>query len=468
MTTVSPTIDVAARHQALQDKVAEAAERLNVPGVAVGIDAHGEQDIVCSGTTSIENPLDVDAGTLFQVGSTTKTYTATALMILAERGLVDLDATVRTYLPELRLKDEAAAHTVTVLQLLNHTAGWRGDVREDANDGDDALERFVATMAGVDQVTAPGAAPSYNNAAVNVAGRILEKLTGTTYESAIAELLLQPLGMDRSFFFAGEVMSRRFVCGHRRKEDRNEVARPWALPRASHPCGGLVSTVADQLRYARFHLGDGRAPNGEQLISEATLRRMREPTVSLGGGALGDWVGVSWLMRDVEGVRIVGHGGSTNGQQSSLDLVPERDLAFTILTNADAGILLIREISDWILEEYLGVAEPEVDPLALTTSELAVFAGCYDAGHALVDVTVEADRLVLSVRYTEEGLRMLREILGGETPPEQPPIPVRILPRDRFVVVDGDAKGMKGNILRRDDGAIQALNVGGRLAFRRS
>src|SRR5579884_273893 len=118
MATELRSIDLAARHAELEEHVTEAAQRLGVPGLAIGLYAGGAEDYLYYGVTSLENPLAVDAGTLFQIGSTTKTYTATLLMMLAEQGLVDLDAPVRTYIPELRLQDESAAQAVTVLQLL--------------------------------------------------------------------------------------------------------------------------------------------------------------------------------------------------------------------------------------------------------------------------------------------------------------------------------------------------------------
>ena len=91
--------------------------------MAVGV-FHDEQErYAYHGVTSVDNPLPVDASTLFQFGSTGKTFTSTAMLRLVEQGRVDLDAPVRRYVPELRLRDERAAETVTVLQLLNHTAG---------------------------------------------------------------------------------------------------------------------------------------------------------------------------------------------------------------------------------------------------------------------------------------------------------------------------------------------------------
>src|SRR5689334_22637608 len=150
----------------LQDTVSQLAAELEVPGVAVGIVHDGEEHYAYAGVTNVENPLPVDESTVFQFGSTGKTYTATAVMRLVEQGKVDLDAPVRTYVPELRLKDEDVAAKVTVLQLLNHTAGWSGDFMDDMGNGDDALEKFVAAMEFIEQVTPLGATVSYNNASL--------------------------------------------------------------------------------------------------------------------------------------------------------------------------------------------------------------------------------------------------------------------------------------------------------------
>src|SRR5436305_13522088 len=111
----------------LASQLVEMAGELQVPGVAVGIYHEGHEQYAVHGVTSIESPVPVDEDTLFQFGSTGKTYTATAIMRLVEQGKIDLDAPVRTYVPELRLKDEDVARRVTGLQLLNHSAGWPGN-----------------------------------------------------------------------------------------------------------------------------------------------------------------------------------------------------------------------------------------------------------------------------------------------------------------------------------------------------
>src|SRR6266568_4898943 len=108
---------------ALSDFVEATATDFRIPGVAVGVWADGQEIYACHGVTSVDNPLPVDRDTLYVLGSVTKTYTATALMRLVAEGRVELEAPVRRYIPELVLADERAAAEITVLHLLNHTAG---------------------------------------------------------------------------------------------------------------------------------------------------------------------------------------------------------------------------------------------------------------------------------------------------------------------------------------------------------
>jgi hypothetical protein len=86
---------------------------------------------------------------------------------------------------------------------------------------------------------------------------------------------------------------------------------------------------------------------------------MKQPTARIGGGVLGDQVGIGWLLRHLKGVRTVGHGGSTSGQESALQLIPERDFAITILTNAVRGERLHTEILRWAFENYLGIVQED-------------------------------------------------------------------------------------------------------------
>ena len=101
---------------------------------------------------------------MFQIGSITKLWTSSLVMQLVDEGTVDLDATVRTYLPEFRIADEAAASAITVRQLLTHTSGFEGDIFTDTGVGDDCVEKYLGVLHDVPQLFPPGTMWSYNNA----------------------------------------------------------------------------------------------------------------------------------------------------------------------------------------------------------------------------------------------------------------------------------------------------------------
>ena len=449
----------------LQKKLDELVAEHGVPGVAVGVLADGEEHYAVAGVTSVAHPLPVDEETLFQFGSTGKTYTATAIMRLVAQGKVELDAPVRRYIPELKLKDESVAERVTVLQLLNHTAGWSGDVMTDTGRGDDALEKYVTQLAEVEQVTPLGEAVSYNNAALSVAGRLIEKVTGTTYEQAMKDLVLEPLGMTSTEFFPEIIMTKKFVAGHQKQPDgSHEVVGYWSLPRGGSPAGGMSSDIRDQLRWAKFHLGDGRAEDGTEVLPAELVKQMQEPTVDMRGSALGDYVGISWLIREVDGTRLVGHGGTTNGHHSSFVMAPERGVAVAVLTNSGPdGPALYGELQKWALEHYAGVRDVTPEAVLLGDAELAQYIGTYETVAVVVEITSGEGVLQATARIKPEALAELKM----EEQPEQPPIPLGILPGgDQFVGQGEEAGGMRGYFRRDADGKVDAVHLGGRLAVR--
>ncbi|PYE53920.1 serine hydrolase domain-containing protein [Deinococcus yavapaiensis] len=434
--------------------VLEQMRALRVPGVAIGLHTPWETYELCLGVTSVDHPLPVTADTLFQIGSTTKTVTATILMRLVEAGQVHLDEHVRTYLPDLRLQSEDVAARVTVRQLLNHTAGWVGDYFENTGNGDDALTRIVANLADQEQITPLGEVWSYNNAAFYVAGRVIEVVTGMTYEQAARRFVLDPLSLDASFFFQDDVMTRSFAVGHIVKGDRAVVARPWGLPRSANPAGGLASSVRDQLAYARFHMGDGTAPSGERLLSPESMRVLQTPTVRASGGR---HMAVSWFVRDVNGVRFLSHGGATNGQMSAFVLAPDLGFAFTSLTNADLGEVLNKSVQQWVWEHLLGIQEEE--PIFLDVDENTVsdvvgrylMAGTFGGG-----VTVSRNGPELLVEFIPEDYGDLSDT----APDPLPPFPARFCGQDELVATDGMFKGARVDILRDANGQVTWLRLG--------
>ena len=180
---------------------------------------------------------------------------------------------------------------------------------------------------------------------------------------------------------------------------------------------------------------------------------MQQPTVDMPGSALGDAVGISWLLRDVDGVRVVGHGGDTVGQHSTFDMVPERQFAVVGLTNCGPnGNQFLDELGRWALETYLGIVERDPEPLALGDEQLADYVGMYETVAAVATITRDDDNggLILVAEIKPEALEKL-----AEEAPENPPFPLGILPGpgDRYIVTDGPAKGMKGYFVRSADGS---------------
>ena len=435
-------------------------ERLHVPGVALGV-IHGDVEHTAGfGVTNIDHPLPVDADTLFQIGSITKTFTGTVAMMLVEQGKLDLDAPLRTYLPKLRLQDEEAAARVTMRHLLQHTGGWVGDYFDDTGPGADALRRMVTRMAKLPQLTPLGEVWSYNNSGFYLAGRVIEVLTSKPYEQVVKETIFDPLGMDHTFFFPGDVMTHRFAVGHIVKDDQAEVATPWPLARAAHPAGGVASTARDMLRYARFHLGGGTAPEGTQLLTGESLAEMQRPQVPAGSAS--GATGITWMIKEIGGVRTVRHGGTTNGQTSVFLLAPERGFAITVLTNADRGAELHTETVKWALRHYLDVAEPDPSPLQLSEEGLRLYVGRYVAAMSETEIGLEDGELVLQV--TPKGGFPYKDSPPGPTPP---PTRVAILEDDGLVALDPPFKDARGEFLRDPDGSIAWLRFGGRIGRRR-
>lgn len=431
----------------LCDFVLSEMRRLQVPGVSVGIIHDGHEFLAGFGVTSVENPLPITADTLFQIGSTTKTVTGTIIMQLVEKGQIDLDEPLRTYLPELRLTDKTAEATVTPRHLLTHMGGWVGDFFRETGNGDDNLIRYVAEMADLLQVVPVGTIWSYNNAGFGLAGRLIEVITGQTYEAVAQELILDPLGMDNSFFFPADVISRAFVVGHRVDEELGVVVeRPWALARSAHAVGGLCSSARDQLRYARFHLGDGLTESGDRLLSAETMAAMQTPQCAANQGRL---MGLSWLIRDYGETRAVLHGGATNGQLSAFLMVPSRGFAITVLTNAEEGSILNDAVVARALDQYLGLREPELSYLELGEEHLSEYVGTYGA---------QLDTLEL---YLADGGIMVQETPKGgfpdvDSPASPPPPPSRLafFAPDRAIALDEPLINLKIEFMRDPDGRI--------------
>jgi len=319
----------------------------HIPGVAFAVMKNGEVTTRGFGVTNADNPQPITADTIFPIASISKTVATTAIMNLVNQGRIDLKAPVRRYLPEFRVTDETVSKEVQMWHLLTHTPGWEGQLNTDDR-GTESLSVFTSEMKDKPQLAAPGTVWSYNNAGFGIAGRVIEVVSGKNIHEALRELVFNPIGMSRAFSRTGDAMSYRFAAGHRQQDGQTIVPRPFDLP-ANVTAGGVATTVSELLKYAAFHLNGGNS-----VIPRALLEQMR--TAQLKKNSTDDEMGIGWQLRRINGVMTAAHGGTLGGHCLHLQLVPERNLAFSILTNHGDGWRLIQAVERATLQAYEGLS----------------------------------------------------------------------------------------------------------------
>lgn len=440
---------------AIEQVVREQMAAHHVPGVAVGVVHEGRFFAGAFGVTNLEHPLPVTTDTLFQIGSTSKTVTATALMTLVDEGKVHLDAPIRTCLPGFRLQSEADAAALTPAHLVTHRGGFPGDYFKDTGRGDDAMARYVAKLANSPQLTPAGAVFSYSNAGFYLLGHLVETVAGQPFEQVIEQRIFRPLGMDRSFYFAEQAITHRVAAGHVQTAEGVFVARPWHMPRSGNAGGGIVSSVLDQLRYAAFHLGDGNAPGG-RILQPGQVAFMQQPLAE--AGSMADAFGVSWMLKRIGGERFVFHGGATNGQLSAFELAPDRSYGCTVLTNADSGRGVRTAVAIACRAHFLGIQPAVLTPPSGLQIDLSQYEGHYEARLNHLDVRVADGVLWL---HPSRPPRM--QYSPEQTPLPEPPGRVAFFAPDRADCIDEPRLGETVEFLRDRSGAIEWLRWDGRI-----
>jgi len=392
-----------------QRRLAVLAARHRIPGASLGIlrvhPGGGDELTEASfGLLNKDTGVQTTADSLFQIGSISKVWTATVVMQLVDEGLLDLDAPIAEILPELRLADPDVTKQVTMRHLLTHTSGIDGDVFTDTGRGDDCLEKYVARLDEVAQNHPLGATWSYCNSGFSLIGRVVEKLTGTTWDQAMRERIFVPLALGHTGTLPEDVLLYRSAIGHTAEGTAEPARAPvWGLPRSLGPAGIISSTAADVLAFARLHLNAGRAPDGSQVLSETAAAAMTDKHADLPDKhTLGDSWGLGWIRFLWNGHRLIGHDGNTIGQAAFLRLLPEQGLAVTLLTNGGDARDLYQDLFREIFAELADVAMPL--PLAPPAQPPSVdvhrHVGTYERAGARIEVLERADTPVLRVTVT--------------------------------------------------------------------
>ncbi|MCK2242740.1 MULTISPECIES: serine hydrolase [unclassified Crossiella] len=394
----------------LQELLPELVGKHGVPGAQVAVLVDGEVASAAAGVVNLGTGVVATTDAVFQIGSITKLWTATLVMQLVDEGLLELDRPVREYLPELVLAEEAVAAAVTTRQLLDHTAGFAGDLFRDTGSGADAIEKFVATLGDAGQLFPAGEQFSYNNAGYVVLGRLVEVLRGKSFNQALREHLIVPLGLTHTATDAGEAIRYRAALGHLPGEP--PVPAPvWALAASSAPAGSLLSMrAADLVEFARVYVEGGR----EGVLGADSVSAMLSPEVPVPDvGLMPSHYGLGWGLWQGAGNLVAGHDGGTIGQSAFLRVVPVAGVAVALLTNGGDPLSLYQDLVVPLIAE-LGEAAlpaPPVPPVQPVAIEADRVVGHYDAVMVRYEVAVDADgRCWLTmVPLTEEARMLLPE-----------------------------------------------------------
>jgi CubicO group peptidase (beta-lactamase class C family) len=391
--------------------------KYKVPGAAIGVYSGGQVVDFAAGVLSHATGVEATPDSVFQIGSITKTWTGTLVMQLADEGLLDIDQPVVSYLPDFDLADSAAAKTLTVRQLLNHTAGFEGDIFTDTGNNDDCVEKYVATLATDPQLFAPGEMFSYNNAGYCVLGRIVEVLRAKPFDQALRDHLFAPLGLAHAATDANSAILFRAAIGHLPNPDADGLPVPapvYSLVKSNAPAGAMLAMrPRDLLAFAAMHLNEGVAADGTRVLSPESVAAMQAVEVSLPPlGLMGDHWGLSWELFDLDGGRVFGHDGGTIGQNAFLRIVPGADVAIALLTNGGNPIGLYFEIYGHLLKELAGIEIPAhpLPPAEPERIDASRYVGTYINSVGKSEVVQDEDGRIW---MTDTPLGALAELVGA-------------------------------------------------------
>lgn len=310
-----------------------------IPGLAIAV-VH-DQDLVWSrgfGVADLRTKVPVAPSTIFRIASITKTFTATAVMLLRDRGKLRLDDPVSMHLPWFTYRNRHAdGPAVTIRQLLTHTSGLP---REAAfpywtDHNFPTREQMIAAFHDQESIFEPETRYKYSNLGMAVLGEVIAAASGMSYDAFVTKNILQPLGMTSTSVYPQDALRARWATGYDRKmDDGSRAAVAMLDSRGLVSAANISSTVEDLGRWASFHMLEGKNTPG-QILKGSTLRdmhRVQWVNRSWTGGA-----GLGFSVSKGDGRPTYGHGGWVGGNRSQFTVSPKEKVAVIVMVNADDG-----------------------------------------------------------------------------------------------------------------------------------
>jgi len=318
--------------------LSKAVETLRIPGAAVGIVVDGKTVFAKGYGERGEFKGPVTENTLFAIGSCSKAFTTFALGQLVDEGTIGWDDPVIKHIPEFRLHDLHATHHLTVRDLVTHRSGLP---RHDLVWYNSKFPRaeILNRLPHLEPTSDLREKFQYNNLMYAVAGLLVERVTGKTWEEYVQEQIFDRLGMDRSnFSVERSQMSSDFALPHTEKEGRAESI-PFRHLGNIGPAGSINSSVHEMAKWMTLHLSQGEV-EGKRLIRKESLEEMHRVQMACPDVYFPDFptffgYGLGWAIGLYEGRYVVAHGGGIDGFISHVALFPKEKIGIVILTNSD-------------------------------------------------------------------------------------------------------------------------------------
>jgi CubicO group peptidase (beta-lactamase class C family) len=358
--------------------IEEQMKRLNIPGAALAV-VQGDQIVHQRGFGKAHpGGAPPTPQTPFFIGSLTKSFTALAVMQLAEAGKIELDAPVQGYLPWFTLADAQAASQVTVRHLLNQTSGlstWAGWIPLDVlEDGPGADQRRAQALSTIKLNHPAGAAFEYSNLNYVLLGMIIQMVSGAAYADYIQSHIFHPLGMRHTYTTEAEAKRDGLADGYRYWFWQPFPAENLQEPRSSLPGGGILSSVEDMARYLIAQMNEGRCGD-TQILSPAGVAEMhrRAAPIEIMGWAAHYAMG--WYNEKFGQTEIIWHGGTMPNFASVAAFLPEQQKGVILLLNIDHFLMnpVITEMGHSLAARLAGEQSPP-GPLGLHFASFAPWA----------------------------------------------------------------------------------------------
>jgi CubicO group peptidase (beta-lactamase class C family) len=344
---------------AIDAYVEQQMQALRIPGLALAI-VQGDQIVHLKGF-GVADPSGhaVTPQTPFIIGSTTKSFTALAVMQLVEAGKIELDAPMQRYLPWFRVADPAASARITVRHLLHQTSGissadGNSDVTRD-DTANDALEQRARAMETIQLSQPVGATFQYANANYDLLGLLVQTVSGQSYEGYIQQQIFAPLEMRHAYAEPEAAQSDGLATGHHYWFGA-PAAMTTPFPRGSLPSGYLIASAEDMSHYLIAQLNDGRY-RGRAVLSAPGIATLHRGAVAAFDG---NQYAMGWLVGQSGGVRAVWHNGTVPGFNAKMVLLPNERWGVVALMNASSQIDEARKeaIVDGVVSLLHGSAPP--------------------------------------------------------------------------------------------------------------